>query len=447
MAEAIKSLVHEREFLIKEEIARGGRGSIWGTDERWLLLKLYEPNPTVVDPGRQLVLREKAERAYRAFCAVNRSQQEELSSLPQEYVTFRGYPAYLMRRAEGVPLQRILREEGREGSRRLAIAYALARAFKRLHEAQIVHADAHPDNYFVREDTGGFTVIVLDIDDGGLVSPPGPIYPSVQPKRIYKAPELSRMTWEKVFENHLFFAPDDWALAVLVYQLLVDYHGPFCSVETHPNPAVINYTPYPQAAYRDRGVSWPMPWQEQLLRSAGLSDGIVSLFYATFADRFLLPEKPGGTPRTRAAAARWEKALAPQRADRPVLNVYTLKTAVAPIRSASPLPVTVHEVVPQRPVAPLPLAQPAAPQPAVAPEILPTLAEAEAQLALPLAEPLPAPCIEVTPGPVVEMTRDEGPRVRRGLFGWRTAVRVIGRVLHLKRGGLSNGQSATDVAA
>ena len=326
MHEAFKSHKFGREFEVGDEIARGGRGSILGTDERWLLLKKFAPELIVDDPGRQQVLREKAERSYQAFCQVNRGRQEELSSLPLEYVTFRGDPAYLMRRAEGMPLQRILRERLIESSRRLSLAHALARAFRKLHEAQIIHADTHPDNYFVREDTAGFTVIVLDIDDGGLVSPPGPIYPSVQPFRLYKAPELSQMKWEQLFRRHLFFAPDDWALAVLVYQLLVDYEGPFCCVKAHPNPAVKNYTPYPAAAYRDRSVHWPMPWQRQLLQSAGLTDGVVSLFYETFADRFLLPEKPGGTPRTRDAAASWEKVLAPQRADRPVQTVYTLKT-------------------------------------------------------------------------------------------------------------------------
>jgi serine/threonine protein kinase len=439
MHEVIKSHVFGREIQVGDESARGGRGIIWKTDERWLLLKQFAPELIVDDPGRQQVLREKAERAYVAFCAVNRGQQEELSSLPLEYVTVGDNPAYLMRRAEGVPLQRILRERLIAESKRLPIAHALARALRKLHEAQIIHADTHPDNYFVREDPGGFTVIVLDIDDGGLLSPPGPVYPSVQPYRLYKAPELSQMKWEQLFRRHLFFAPDDWALAVLVYQLLVDYEGPFCTVKTHPNPAVTNYTPYPQAAYRERSIGWPKPWQEQLLQSAGLSDGIVSLFYATFADRFLLPEKPGGTPRTRAAARVWEEALAPQRAHRPVLTVYALKTARAPVRSDPPLPVTLHEAVPRMPVAPH--------QPSVAPEILQTLPEARP--VLPAGDPIPAPpSFDEIPGPCVEMKRDEGLWVRRGDFGLRTAVTIILRKLHLRRrGGSGNGRSAKKAAA
>jgi serine/threonine protein kinase len=419
--EAVKSHVFGREVRIGGVEAQGGRGFVLGTDEPGLLLKQLAPQLIVDDPGRQQILRERAERAYQAFCQVNRGQQEELSSLPLEYVTLGGDPAYLMRRAEGVPLQRMLRERLIEGSRRLALAHAVARAFRKLHEAQIIHADTHPDNYFVREERAGFTVIVLDIDDGGLLSPPGPIYPSVQPFRIYKSPELWHMKWEQLFRCHLHFAPDDWALAVLVYQLLVDYQGPFCSVKAHPNPAVTNYTPYPKAAYRERGVSWPMPWQEQLLHSAGLTDGIVSLFYKTFADRFLLPEKPGGTPRTRDTAASWEKALAPQRVDRPVLTVYTLKTAVAPVRSTPPLPVSLHKAVSR-----MPDTLPADP----APEDLPLAGEHCQARQMPEGALLQG---EDTPGGCIERQRPGGGR--NGVFGWRTVIRVIVRIFHLRKKG------------
>jgi serine/threonine protein kinase len=344
MTESIKSYMYGREFLIGNELNQGGMGIILETDDPRVLVKQCEPALVTDDPGRRESLREKAERAYKAFCAVNKGRQPELSSLPREYVTFRGNPAYLMQRAEGVPLQSLMREKRIAASQHLPLAQALARAISKLHSAQIVHADAHPDNYIVWQGPTGFSVIVLDIDGGGLVSPPGPIYPMTQPKRLYKAPELSRMTWEQLYKRHLFFAPDDWALGVLLYQLLVDYEGPFCTVKQHPNPSVKNYTPYMSAAYREPSIRWPQPWQKQLLQGAGLSDQVVSLFYATFAHRFILDEKKKEIKSMRPTAEQWEKALAPKPALSSLRPVYRLQTVATPLKSASP-PVTAQAAV------------------------------------------------------------------------------------------------------
>jgi len=388
MTETVKSHLYGREFLIGKKYAQGGMGSIWETDDHSVLVKQCEPELVTDDPGRQEVLWQKAERAYKAFCAVNKGRQRELSSLPREYVTLRGNPAYLMQRAEGVLLQSLMREKRITAEKRLPIAQALARALAKLHHAQIIHADLHPENYIVSAGPGGFRVIVLDIDGGGLVSPPGPVYPAVQPKRLYKAPELSQMTWEHVYKRRLFFAPDDWALAVLLYQILVDYEGPFCTVRKHPNPSVTNYTPYMTAAYRDRSIAWPMPWQKQLLKGAGLPGQVVSLFYKTFAHRFILDGKKSMRP----TAGQWEKALAPQPALTPLRHVYRLQTVAAPLKGAA-----MGTVLPQ------------------------SRCEDTVRLGVHDAPPLPN--------------------------RWRKAIKVIGRKLHLGRGVSGNGHSATDTAA
>jgi DNA-binding helix-hairpin-helix protein with protein kinase domain len=214
-----------------------------------------------------------------------------------------GKPAYLMQRARGELLQSMLRQKKITPENRLPIARALARAMRMLRSSQLVHADVNPENMIAHEDQTGWTVFVLDIDGGGLLSPPGPVYPMSQPKRLYKAPELFTMQWKQLYERHLFFAPDAWALAVFLYQLLVDYEGPFCTVQTHPNPTVTNYVPFKTYAYRDTAVAWPLPWQEELIRDANLSPQIVSLFYKTFGDRFALETKP------RPTAAQWEATL------------------------------------------------------------------------------------------------------------------------------------------
>lgn len=420
MTETIKSHVYDRELLIGNEFARGGQGIIWETDDPRILVKQFEPALISDDPRRQQILREKAEWTYKAFCAVNKGQQPELSSLPREYVTFRGNPAYLMQRAEGVSLQSLLREKRIAASQHLPIAQALARALSKLHSAQIVHADPHPDNYFVREDPTGFTVIVLDVDGGAVVSPPGPVYPMSQPKRLYKAPELSRMKWQQLYKRHLFFAPDDWALAILVYQLLVDYEGPFCTVKSHPNPSVTNYTPFPTAAYREPSIQWPQPWQEALLRQAKLSHEVVSLFYATFARRFLFDEKKREIKSVRPTASEWEKALCPPPALPRVRHIPARVSVLTSVKCPPPpAPVTVHAAVLHTPRGSHVLEEPV----------------------LPPADPLPEPPrVEDTARARVQLAP---PRPYR----WRKAFAGIVRVLHLRRGVSGNGRSATDAAA
>jgi serine/threonine protein kinase len=299
------------ELTIGNMFTRGGQGSIWKTDDPDILLKRFEPSFIADDPGQQHVLRCHAEKAFPAFCAVNKGHQAELRSLPREYLTVRGNPSYLMQKADGALLQTLMREQKIPPDQKVPLAHALARAMKKLHRAQLVHADINPENFIVRHDLTGFTVFVLDIDAGGLHGPPGPIYPMASSKRIYKAPELCAMGWPQLYDRCLFFAPDAWALAVLLYQILVDYQGPFCSVKTHPDPAVTDYRPFPPYAYRDPAASWPQPWQEALLAQSNLSHEVVSLFYATFARRFLFDEKKRKVISVRPTASDWEKALCP----------------------------------------------------------------------------------------------------------------------------------------
>ena len=209
---------------------------------------------------------------------------------------------------------------------RLALAAALARAIRLLHAAQICHADPHPENFMVWQEDGSFTVFVLDIDGGGLLGPPGPIYPLSQPGRVYKAPELAVMSWKQLHERSLFFAPDDWALAVLLYRILVDDEGPFPTVAQHPDPEVKNYTPCKPYDYRDPAARWPQPWQEALLGRIALPPKLLSLFSETFAHRFA-PQQDG---RARPTAARWETALYAAATPPPVVNVCILRATQPP---------------------------------------------------------------------------------------------------------------------
>ena len=343
MIDTIESSRFGKRLTIGDEFNRGGHGLIWKTNDPRLLLKQFEPSLISDDPGQQDILRRKAQRAYTAFSAAWKGNQPELRALPGEYLTYRGNPSYLMQKVDGQLLQTLFRQNAILSETKVALSYAVARAMRKLHDAKIVHADANPENLLVAQSITGFTVVVLDIDAGGLSSKScvGPVYPMGQPKRLYKAPELAAMGWADLFKRSLFFAPDEYALSVLLYQLLVDYQGPFCSVRTHPNPAVTNYRPFEPTAYRDPGVSWPMPWQERLLARSMLSPKVASLFYETFQDRFSLHRRP--------TASQWEEALCPTPAPPPVRHVYAIANASISVTRASPRPLTDPIAVPQKP--------------------------------------------------------------------------------------------------
>jgi serine/threonine protein kinase len=307
MPETFASARYGKPLTLGQVVNQGGQGRIWQTNDPSLLVKQFEPAFITDDTARQEVLKHQVARAYQTFCVVNKTTHAELKSLPREYVTVQGNPAYLMQKADGELLMTLLQGKPMAIKERLALAAALARAIRLLHAAQICHADPHPENFMVRKEDGAFTVFVLDIDGGGLLGPPGPIYPLSQPGRVYKAPELSVMGWEQLHKRSLFFAPDDWALAVLLYRILVDDEGPFPTVAQHPDHSLHSYTPCKPYDYRDTDAAWPQPWQEELLGRTPLPHQLISLFYETFAYRFEPQRERNG--RARPTADRWEKAL------------------------------------------------------------------------------------------------------------------------------------------
>jgi serine/threonine protein kinase len=328
MPETFASAWYGKPLTLEEVVNQGGQGRIWRTDDPAVLVKQFEPSFITDESSCQEALKHQVARVYQAFCVVNKTTHVELKSLPREYVTVQGNPAYLMQKADGELLQTCLQNKPGATEERLALAIALARAIKRLHAAQICHADPHPENFMVRKEEGAFTVFVLDIDGGGLLGPPGPIYPLSQPGRVYKAPGLAVMGWKQLHERSLFFAPDDWALAVLLYRILVDDEGPFPTVATHPDPEVKYYTPFKPYDYRDPDACWPQPWQEALLARVPLPPKLLSLFSETFHYRFA-PQRDG---RARPSADRWERALEDAATPPPVVTVCIL-------RLSPPLPV------------------------------------------------------------------------------------------------------------
>lgn len=275
---------------------KGGQGQVFRTSRPPYLVKVWMPFEEPADPEAS---RQDTEHRYRTFAALDFVKERQLSSLPLEFVTVDGRPGYLMKHARGLEMGDswpAIRQM--ETARRVAMAHSLAGGISVLHSHCVVHADIKRDNFVV--DPATLTVHVLDVDGGGYFSPaPGALgfAPLAKVNNRYLAPELSvrsREAWQDLWTDpERRRQPDLWALAVLIYDILVlDPEGPFPSLQFRPGDHL-----------RDQ-VQWPAPGQKQLLLDQGLSRPMVQMFEEVFGARYRC-----GTAVRRPTAAHWVRAL------------------------------------------------------------------------------------------------------------------------------------------
>jgi serine/threonine protein kinase len=276
---------------IGREFARGGEGIIYEiVGHNGYLLKVYCPD---VPPDKLEHLYTLKRQAYQLFARIKFSKTEELRCLPLEYVRLTGnVPAYLMRRAQGTLLTNLFTDiKQMVLEDRLVLSRALAQAITQLHGTQIVQSDIKPSNYIVERRGNGWVVYVLDIDGGGYFGPQAKDFaPSTVPLQRYGSPELLQQNWIKLWDQpELRKQPDLWALAVLLYQIIVDADGP---LPTRPSksPQVTGYVPYHSAAVIAPQINWPQPWQKRQMEEAGLDDLLIDRFTYVFGNQRLKVE-------------------------------------------------------------------------------------------------------------------------------------------------------------
>lgn len=298
-------------ITVLKEIARGGEGRIFATNNQSVLLKVYDPRDADVDVP---LMREAKRSAYRTFANLRLDEHQELSCLPLEYVAIpSGEPAYVMRLAEGKTLESV--KHGAQNSAplldRIQMAYALATALQGLHSAQIVHADMKWENYFITRVAAGYRVFVLDIDAGGYRGPVVPgryekLLPTAVPDGIFRSPELIQSaTWPGLWDTAWAFQPDLWALAVMLYCIIVDADGPFPLRPTRDlERGLPAYNPYKR---RDivGAVSWPKDWQAALMHQQSIPQPLIDAFVSTFGGERDVTK----SSRQRLSAADWKTRL------------------------------------------------------------------------------------------------------------------------------------------
>lgn len=259
---------------------KGGQGRVYQTDNAKYPVKVWdpdEPDPRS-EPDRYRAAWNEARRRYGTFARLHFVSESELTCLPLAFVEVNGRPAYLMERASG-------KEMAEEWSclmkldltQRMRIAYSLANAISVLHSHYVVHADIKRDNFFFDPQT--CSVQVLDIDGGGYFgSEPKTeqFPPNVHPILKYLSPELRRnkFSWNGIWEDErLRIQPDLWALATLIYDIIVDSEGPF-----------------PQKYFDRRGSfmdhpDWPVREQERKFKALEINKELIDLFREVFCAR------------------------------------------------------------------------------------------------------------------------------------------------------------------
>lgn len=295
-------------LTLDTEIARGGQGAIYTVFQtKDTLIKVYDPDvdSNILDPKTSSKLINQG-KIYQEFTKLNFEVIPELSCLPHDYATLPdNTPIYTMRRAPGEVIDSTkLREIAMSPvSIRLEIARSVALGIRSLHRStQVVHADIKIENLFISNNGGDLVVYILDIDGGGYFGPGHQFAPTVIPNKLYLPPELvSSGAWAAIWNDqtklfNLKTQPDLWALAVLIYQILVDPFGPFISLPPQSTTTKFGkgYNPYPKNFFVSKN-EWPQRWQLDYMRTRQIPSSIIELFIQAFKhprDIFIGDERP-----------------------------------------------------------------------------------------------------------------------------------------------------------
>ena len=179
---------------------------------------------------------------------------------------------------------------------RANIGVRIAEAFRRLHAIHVRIGDVNPSNILVSEDG---SVMLIDCDSFQIPGPPGhQPYPCVVGSPEYTAPEID--DFRRQFRSQ---DSDNFALAVLLYQLLSNGSHPYQGIDASPGEAVSNIRERikdHRFAHQPRGGGWrPTPGQVRSWRA--LPEPVRNAFRQAFS--------PGASDIGRPTADAWASIL------------------------------------------------------------------------------------------------------------------------------------------
>lgn len=303
---------------VTKYFAQGGSGIVYETSNPQILLKLAKAEgATASEKNASLAKRAKIYETLVNLGLARKKVEngyDTLACLPSEYLSLgRLRPAILMKRASGITLGKAFREDklsNRPLQDKLALAKALVQSVRLLHSNQVVHADIKPENFMW--DEAQFRLAMLDVDSGGYHGPERSkqfytFQPSAIPDDSYQSPELVVTPWVDIWKSgtEAKRQPDLWALATMLYQVLVDKDGPFPMRPQRDD--IAGYVPYQRGDFFDVNVAWPKNWQiSQINERLGNSEASQETL-ASFQRVFQLSRSP---EQIRPSADRWARVLA-----------------------------------------------------------------------------------------------------------------------------------------
>ena len=277
-------------------IGSGGEGAVYEdrSDPRMVIKVLHQQHAT-------------AERAAKlqAMCD-NAPQNAQALSWPNVMETDGGGLRYRMPKASrgaGTAYRFISANERRqlpprqqEYEYRTQLGVKIAEAFRWLHAIHVRIGDVNPSNILV---SGDGSVMLIDCDSFQIPGPPGhQPYPCVVGSPEYTAPEID--DFQRQFRSQ---DSDNFALAVLLYQLLGNGSHPYQGVDASADDAVSNIRERIKGhrfAHQPREGGWrPTPGQVRSWRS--MPESVRNAFRQAFS--------PGASHIGRPTADAWASIL------------------------------------------------------------------------------------------------------------------------------------------
>ena len=296
-------------------IGAGGEGAVYEdrNDPRMVIKVLHQQHAT-------------AERSakLRAMCN-NPPQNAQALSWPDVVETDAGGLRYRMPRASGkagtayrflsANERRQLPQHQQEYEYRTKIGVKIAEAFRWVHTIHVRIGDVNPSNILVSDDG---SVMLIDCDSFQIPGPPGhQPYPCVVGSPEYTAPEIN--DFQRQFRSQ---DSDNFALAVLLYQLLGNGSHPYQGIDASAGEAVSNIRDRikdHRFAHQSKEGQWrPTPGQVRSWRA--MPEPVRNAFRQAFS--------PGASHIGRPSADAWAS----------ILEQNPNPTAVGEQQSAQPSP-------------------------------------------------------------------------------------------------------------
>ena len=302
-------------------IGAGGEGAVYedGNDAR-MVIKVLHPQQATAERVAKL----------RAMCQ-NPPQNADSLSWPNLLEGGVGQLRFRMPRAPGDSAtvyrfisaneRRQLPKRKQEYGYRAALGMSIAEAFRWLHAIHVRIGDVNPSNILVGDDG---SVTVIDCDSFQIPGPPGhQPYPCTVGSPEYTAPEID--DFRRQFRSQ---DSDNFALAVLLYQLLGNGSHPYQGIDASASDAISNIRERikdHRFAHQPRDGRWK-PTTGQILSWRAMPGPVQDAFRQAFS--------PGASHIGRPTADAWASLLRqnpdPKPAGQQAANQSAPTTAVAP---------------------------------------------------------------------------------------------------------------------